>query len=189
MREHDDLIDEELLVHLVQQASLDAIVHAHSEQEVGGQFLLLHHPAPLGTQGLRLPIGEHGCVGVGVVHPAVGVHCSPQARQGMGDALQNLRNLAVIGVEHLAQHEEEHVLLLLEVLVDEADAHVGAQGDVAHRGDMVAPLAEELGGGAHDLRAPLVDQLPVGDGACDLERHRNVQNLGILHSPLGGGLA
>ncbi len=117
------------------------------------------------------------------------MHRGAQARQGIGDALQDLRNLALIGVEHFAQHEEEHVLLLLEVLVDEADAHVGAQSDVAHRGDMVAPLAEELGGGAHDLRAPLVDELPVGDGAYDPERHRNSQNLGILHSPFGGGLA
>jgi len=189
MREHDDLVDEELLVHLVKQASLDAIVHARSEQDVGGQFLLLHHPAPLGAQRLRLPVGEHGRVGVGVVHSAVGMHRGPQARQGIGDALQNLRNLALIGVEHLAQHEEEHVLLLLEVLVDEADAHVGAQRDVAHRGDIVAPLTEELCGGAHDLRAPLVDELPVGDGAYDLERHHYSQNLGILHSPLGGGLA
>lgn len=59
----------------------------------------------------------------------------------------------------------------------------------AHRGDVTVPLTEELGGGTQDLRAPLVDTLPVGDGAYDLERHRNDQNLGILHSPLGGGLA
>lgn len=189
MREHDDLVDEELPVHLVEEPRLDAVVHARAEQDVGCELLLAHRPAPLGAQGLRLPVGKHRRVGVGVVHPAVGVHRGSQARQRIGEARQRLRDLAPVGLQHVAEHEEEHVLLLREVLVDEPDAHVGAHGDVAHRGDVVAPLAEELGGGAHDLRAPLVDELPVGDGACDPKRHRAVQNFGILHRPLGGGLA
>lgn len=173
----------------MEQASFDAVVHARAEQDVGRELLLAHRPAPFGAQGLRLAVGEHRRVGVGVVHAAVCVHRCPQARQGLGDALQRLRDLALIGVQHVAEHEKEHVLLLLEVLIDEPDAHLRAQGDVAHRADVVAPLPEELSGGAHDLCAPLADEPPVRDGAGDPERHCAVQNFGILHSPLGGGLA
>src|SRR5258708_7533254 len=61
---------------------------------------------------------------------------------------------------------EQHLLLGGEVIVDGAREHPNLARDVAHRGDMVAALAEQPGGNVEQLLAAVVLSRSAARGIC-----------------------
>jgi hypothetical protein len=59
-------------------------------------------------------------------------------------------------IERSVLAEEENLVLAAEIVVEIAGREIGGDGDLAHPGGGEAAGAEDAGGGAHDVDAPVI---------------------------------
>ena len=90
-----------------------------------------------------------------------------EALQRIGQPGERGGNFLLVGFQHAEQDEEEDILLVLDILVDQAAADPGPARDLLDRGAIEALPREQLRRGGDHLAAAFLHQGPVGHLALD----------------------